>query len=424
MRILVTTSRMPYAVDEIRKLGRQGHTVHAADTFGNAPGNHSRFVHRSHVMLSPRYETGAYIEQLVQLVADQHIDVVLPAFEEVFYMQRSAHRLEGRVKVFAPSFDVLHQLHDKARFVALARELGVPTPQTIVVDDQDELRRALGEFPRYFARPAYSRGGVYLLTNTGPLAGAVPISQCHPTPSNPWLVQEFVEGLDICTFTVAREGRIAAHSAYVHPMTMDSAGGIVYESIVDDEALALVRRFVEATRYDGQVSFDFLRTDRALYAVECNPRPTAGLTIMPDAMLDDALFGPVPDEPRIAPAGARRHIWAALLRDMVLHWRRIPKDFRELVSGSEDLYAARGDRWPGLYQFLSMSHVYRYRRGRAAADRTRSDLLAGYFYDVSWDGDPLLESPTARLTDAPGAPRARRGNGRADRDDVRHSPAR
>lgn len=424
MRILVTTSRMPYAVDEIRKLGRQGHVIHAADTFGNAPGNHSRFVHRSHVMLSPRYETGAYLEQLAQLVADHDIEVVLPAFEEVFYIQRSAHALAGRVNVFAPPFDVLHELHDKSRFVELARRLGVPVPHTVVVESQDELMRAIREIPRYFARPAYSRGGVYLFTNAGPLAGVVPITQCHPTPTNPWLVQEFVEGLDICTFSVARQGRIAAHSAYVHPMTMDSAGGIVYESIVDDEALALVQRFVETTGYHGQVSFDFLRTDKTLYAVECNPRPTAGLTIMPDAVLDEALFGPVPDAPRIAPAGTRRHIWAALLRDIVLHWRKIPRDLRELVSGSHDLYGPPGDRWPGVYQFLSMSHVYRYRRQRAAADRTRSDLLAGYFHDVSWDGDPELDAAGARPTTATGGPAPRVGDGHAAHARIMRSPAR
>ena len=388
MRILITTSRMPHAVDEIRKLGRQGHLVHAADTFSNAPGNHSRFAHAHHITLSPRYETAAFVEQIIQLVRENDIDIVLPSFEEVFYLQRYAKKLAGRVNVFAPGFEALVRLHDKTRFVELAQKVGAKTPRTIVVDDDDALRRAVGEFPKYFGRAAYSRGGVLLLTNAGPLAGVVPLSRCNPTPSNPWLIQEFVQGLDVCTFSVARHGRVVAHSAYVHPKTINSAGGIVFESIVDDEAFELVQRFVEATSYHGQVSFDFLRTEEGLYAVECNPRPTSGLTVMPDEMLDTALFGPMPNAPRVAPAGVRRHIWAALLRDMVLNWREIPSDLRELLSQSEDVYAPPGDRMPGLYQFLSMSHVLRYRRRRSAADRTRSDMLAGYFHDVSWDGDP------------------------------------
>lgn len=391
MRILVTTSRMPHAVDEIRKLGRRGHKVHAADTFKNAPGNHSRFAHARHITLSPRYETAAFLEQIIQIVSDHEIDVVLPAFEEVFYLQRFARRLASRVNVFAPSFETLAELHDKARFVELARRVGAKVPHSIVARDEAELRQAIDEFPQYFGRPTYSRGGVLLLTNAGPLAGVVPLSRCHPTPSNPWLVQAFVKGVDVCTFSVARRGRVVAHSTYVHPKMIDSAGGIVFESIVDDEVLELVQRFVEATSYHGQVSFDFLRTAQGLFAVECNPRPTAGVTVMPDEMLDTALFGPMPDSPRVAPPGARRHIWSALLRDMVLHWRELPSDLRELVSDSEDVYGPPGDRRPALYQFLSLSHVLRYRRRRAATDRTRSDLVSGYFHDVSWDGDPPAE---------------------------------
>lgn len=388
-RLLVTTARMPFAVDEIRKLGRRGHIIHASDTFWNAPGLHSRWVQQRHLTPSPRFETAAFLDAVIEIVRDYDIDVVLPMFEEVFYLQRYANVLGAHVDVFAPSFEALERLHDKIKFVELCREVGVRTPETIVAYDAAQLREAIAAFPQYFGRPAHSRGGVYLLTNTGPLAGAVPLESCHPTPSNPWLVQPFVRGLDICTFSVARKGKVMAHSAYVHPKTIDSAGGIVYESTVEEDAFAVVERFVEATNYDGQVSFDFLRTESGLSAVECNPRPTAGLTVMPADMLDEALFGPVTAKPKIAPAGTRRMIMSALVRDMVQHWRSIPSDWRELVSGSEDLYAARGDRMPGLYQILSLSHILRYRRRTAAADRTRSDLLAGYFFDVSFDGEPM-----------------------------------
>ena len=42
--ILVTSSRMPFALDEIRKFGRRGHAVYASDTFSTSPGSHSQFV--------------------------------------------------------------------------------------------------------------------------------------------------------------------------------------------------------------------------------------------------------------------------------------------------------------------------------------------------------------------------------------------
>jgi hypothetical protein len=65
-------------------------------------------------------------------------------------------------------------------------------PRTLVAHDDASLREAIGQFPEYFARAAFSRGGVALLTNTGPLAGAVSVDDCHPSDDQPWLVQEFV----------------------------------------------------------------------------------------------------------------------------------------------------------------------------------------------------------------------------------------
>jgi hypothetical protein len=68
-------------------------------------------------------------------------------------------------------FAVLARLHDKDTFQKLVERLGLPTPQTVVARNDAELREAIDRFPRYFARAAFSRGGVSLLTNTGPLAG-------------------------------------------------------------------------------------------------------------------------------------------------------------------------------------------------------------------------------------------------------------
>lgn len=387
MRFLVTTSRMPTAVEAIRKLGRAGHQVHTADTFAAAPGSHSRYAASNWVLASPRHDTARFIDQVGAIVREQRIDLVLPMFEEVFYLQRHASELGAGVEVFAPPFPVLERLHDKARFVRLARELGVDVPHTTLATTTAELVEATRALPQYFARPSYSRGGVFLCTNTGPLAGVLEPEACHPTEGNPWLVQEFVSGVDVCTFSVAHYGRVVAHSTYVHPKMIDSAGGIVFESVADPEALAVVQRIVEATRYHGQVSFDFKRTDRGLVAIECNPRPTAGVSVMPDEMFTEAVVRPHDGPPHVAPAGTRRHIWSALLRDMLLHWREIPSDFREIMSGAEDLYGAHGDPWPGVWQFLSLSHVRSYRKNRAPDERTRSDLMSAYFADVSWDGD-------------------------------------
>ncbi len=246
--------------------------------------------------------------------------------------------------------------------------------------------REIGEF---FARPAYSRGGLDLYTNAGPLDGALSLEQCEVTHENPWLVQEFLEGIDYCSFSVVHHGRLAAHSTYIHPKTIDHAGGIVFASVDPSDTLRVAQRVAEAIGYHGQISFDFIATPHGFYVIECNPRPTAGVTVMPTRMFVDAVLQGPRGEPQVAPPGYRRKISVALVRDMILNWKDIPSSMAELFSSATDLYAEPGDLLPALYQFLSYSHVAAYRKHLGTGRHQRSDLMAAYFFDICWNGEAI-----------------------------------
>lgn len=389
MRVLITSARMPFALDEIRKLGKAGHHVVATDTFLTAPGMHSHFVDDWKITASPRYDRGRFIAQIREIVERQEINLVLPAFEEAFYLAWHADELSRHTNLFIPPFETLARLHDKAALVTLADSLSIPTPHTVVVDSQMALRRAIARFPRYFARASFSRGGVELLTNAGRLAGKLPVDECRPTPHNRWLVQEYVEGEDLCTFSIAHHGRITGHATYVHPRELENSGGIVFESVVDDDCLRAAEAIIRATCYHGQISFDFRRTADGVVMIECNPRPTAGVFVMSPETFCDALLDAEPRHTRIAPAGVKHMYSAALIRDMLLRWREIPADLRHLLSSAKDVYAERGDMLPAVYQLLSYSQIAAYKWSKPRSQRKSSDLAAGYFEDILWNGDAI-----------------------------------
>jgi hypothetical protein len=389
VRILVTTSRMPFALDEIRKFGRAGCRVYASDTFRNAPGSHSRQIEEWLVTPSPRYETRAFLRAIRDFVRRHEIDLIVPSFEEVFYLARDPELLESPVRLFAPGFETLAMLHDKARFLAFAASEGLRVPSGRTVTDQDELRSATGDLDRFFARPVFSRGGVELFTNTGPLAGVVSLVDCHPSADSPWLVQEFVSGEDVCTFSIAHGGHVAAHSTYVHPKTIEHAGGIVFQSIHDPEALAIAQKIASATGYTGQFSLDLMRTDRGHVLIECNPRPTAGIFLMPGEMFVDAMLHPDLEQTKVVAPGERCKIVVALIRDMLQNWDQIPSGITELLERGRDVYADPTDILPALYQFLSYGHVFAYRRHFHLRGRRPKDLMASYFYDVCWNGEDI-----------------------------------
>ena len=229
------------------------------------------------------------------------------------------------------------------------------------------------------------------------MAGAVNIEEVDASPQNPILVQEFIDGEDLCTFMVCHHGRVAAHAAYVHPKEIEHAGGIVFESVHDASALDAAQVIAEATGYHGQLSFDFMRTASGeLYLIECNPRPTAGVIVMPDDMFVEALLAPRPDV-AIAPAGVRRMYASALLRDMVVHPSCMLEDLGYLLSDAREVYFEKDDLLPGLWQLLSYKKVLEYRRALDKEESDDTDLMAAYFYDVQFDAPESRRHPLATL---------------------------
>lgn len=387
--LLLTTSRMPFAVDEIRKLGAAGNVVVATDTFDATPGSHSRGAAHHIVTHAPTQESDAFIDDVEAAIERYDIDVVLPMFEEVFYLAAHRDRLAGRAELFFPDLASLARVHDKVTFTELCREVGLPVAEPVTATDDQELAAALERWDHWFARAAFGRGGLDILTNTGPLAGEGDVATVHPTPENPWMVQEFLDGVDRCSWSVVRDGKVTLHATYEHPLQIDDRGGIVFESVDSPETLAATQRIASEMGWNGQISFDFLKTaDGVHHMVECNPRPTAGCTVATSDELDTALFGPVPDEPVVVPPGRKAAIKVAVLRDMVLHLRRATADIRA-TKGAQGVYTQAHDHLPLLYTVLSLQHVRHYRKALGLDKASREDLVAAQFFDVLWDGTRL-----------------------------------
>ena len=389
MRTLVTTSRMPFAVDEIRKLGETGNEVTAVDTFAEAPGSHSKFATRHIEVPAPTQETEAFIDAIVEIIDEHRIEWLLPMFEEVFFLAAHRDRLEGRCELFFPDFETLHRVHDKVTFTELCEQLDLPVARTVTATSQDEFDAAIKGFDKWFARAAYGRGGLNVLTNAGPLAGEAPVSSAQPTPDDPWLIQDYLEGVDMCSWSVVHDGQVVLHSTYEHALEIDDRGGIVFQAVEAPETLATVQKIVKELGWTGQISFDFLRTaDGVHHLVECNPRPTSGCTLATPEEFDAALFGPRPGAPVVVPADRKREIKVAVIRDMVKHPSKFLADLKA-AKGGTGVYVDKHDMLPLLFAAMSLKHVHEYRKVMGIDHHSHLDLTAAQFYDVSWDGTPI-----------------------------------
>lgn len=382
MRVLVTSSRMPFALGMVRKLAAEGHEVYAADDYGLSPGSHSKYLAGHFVYPSPRRDTAGFIAELERIAQEHEIDVIVPAFEEVFYLSTQIERVSRFARVFASPFATLVRLHDKGAFEELVSRLGLPIPQTLIATGEEELREATERFEQFFARAAFSRGGVSLCTNAGPLAGALPVKDVHPTQESPWLVQPFVEGETVCTYSTAHEGRMTSHLMYRIPRQWKHSTGIQFEAIDATESLRLIEPVVAELSYTGQISFDFLVTPEGLSFVECNPRPTDGVLLMPREELARGLLDPGPGAFVLPPGGHVQLDLAVLADGFADHLHRLPESIRDLAQVKD---AGNGwhDPMPTLYSALAICHF----AGQSLREHQRLfEAMAG---DMSWDGEPI-----------------------------------
>lgn len=222
------------------------------------------------------------------------------------------------------------------------RASSASAPPRRLARSDDELREAIGRFPRYFARAAFSRGGVSLLTNTGPLAGHVSPEDCRPTPQAPWLVQEFVDGPMVCTYSTVHRGRVTAHCTYRAPRQWEHSTGISFLSIDGEPSLRIVERIAGSLDYTGQMSLDFVDGADGLSIIECNPRTTDGALLMSPEHLSEGVLDP----------------------------------------GRETRLVER-DMLPTLYSFLAFAHHERMSR------REHEQLFVAMADDLCWNGGPI-----------------------------------
>jgi hypothetical protein len=381
-RVLVTGGRLPVSVGLVQALGQDGGRVDVADTYKFAAALHSSWASAAHTVPSPALDTLAFIDAVAGIVRERAIGLVIPSFEEGFYLARYRHRIP--VPVFAPDFQAIQSLHNKAAFIDLCAKLSLPTPASVAVTSHAALTQAVGQFDRYLARPAFSRGGAYCLTNHGPRAGEMRIDECNPTQEHPWVVQEFVEGTDASTFSIVRDGKVLVHGVYEPLIEAKGGFSVRFSSIDDFGTLPAAVKVAEYFGYTGFLCFDCRRMADRFVMLECNPRLDAGVFVTPPEWVSAAVLAQ-PDAVRMVEAGAKRQYDAILLSKGEI---QIP--LRERVR----LLLTEPDALVSGYDLLPAILFYTGRRHWAAvASREHLDYVAAFVEDVSWDGSPMPEKP-------------------------------
>ncbi len=373
-RILISNGRSPITLDFIRSLSHSDHEIYVSETSNFQLSRFSNCVKKCFIVPSPRFSPKQHVEKLIQLIESNKIDLFIPAWEDVFLISKHLKEFPPSCFVFTSDYTLLHKLHHKGLFIKLLNSLEIKAPQTFWIDSKEALTHI--PLSQYALKACYSRASqeVFKITKGDPL----PL--IDPTPQTPWIAQEWLNGESFCTFSLCHEGHVSAHATY--PVDFGSYC-LTFRSIDHDPILKWVQDFVKKTNYTGQIAFDFIETqNRELFAIECNPRITSGITLFAKGV-DQALFNENSTLIKGDPS-----IQKQLLLGMLLYgWKsakaakKLPLYFNKLFH-SKDLTFLKGDPLPFLAQitFLWLKHLYDIRL-------YKKRLHGAFTHDLDFNGD-------------------------------------
>jgi len=377
--VLVTGARAPVALHLARLFDAAGHAVVLADSTRHPVAAATRMKRAYRRLPAPRRNLAAYAEAVADLVAAEGVDLVVPTCEEVFFLA-AARDLRGHaIPLFAPDFATLAAAHHKGRFAAEAADMAGGPPETETVTSAAALR-ALGYQRERVLKPAWSRFASRVLVRPTPEEAAAVV----PLPSDPWVVQRYLPGEEICGYGVAVGGLLLAFSAYRPRYRAGTGAGIAFEPVADSAAQRFAAEYAGRTGWTGQVSFDYRRdAEGVLHAIECNPRAVSGVHFFrpEDGLVAAMLAGrpAVPTERRTlaAPLAMLSYGAAEALR------RRAVRAWWRELRGMADLFAFPGDRGFVVPQVLALAEI------AGIALRSGKSLQQAATDDIEWNGEPL-----------------------------------
>lgn len=376
MNILLTGGRAPVALELARAFHRAGHTVFMAESLRGHLSQPSAAVKANFLVPAPRTESGAFLAALKKIVAQNQIDLLIPTCEEVFHIAKGLDEIPCRV--FTEPLDKLDSFHNKWKFSMSAARCGLRVPETMLIQNRDNLLSVFGRWRGLVLKPVYSRfaSRTLILPQFRDALSTLKFDSA-------WVAQEFIAGRQFCSYSVCQNGKITAHATYPTIFTAGQGATIAFEPVDHPEIFSWVKTFVERFGVTGQMSFDFIQSeDGLLYALECNPRATSGVHLLAShpQFIESffraepaELITPLKNKKMLASAMLVYGLSAALANGTFRAWL-------ETFLHSDDVIWDAKDPLPFLLQFRSLLFYSKLAR------RKRISPLEASTFDIEWNG--------------------------------------
>jgi predicted ATP-grasp superfamily ATP-dependent carboligase len=348
-----------------------GFDVFIADSHRFHISKYSRSVRKSFLVPSPRFHEEKYIQTLLDIVKDYAIDLVLPIYEETFYISKYKEMFPSSCRIFTSSIELLKKLHDKWSFQEMVSDSGLLSIETQLINTKEDLYTVIYEYPQVL-KACYSRASqkVYFINNQ--------YQQMNVDIDNSkWIIQKFIPGRHFCTYSICIDGQLQALSIYPVDYTVDGHSCVNFQAVKHKKIADWIKIFIKKYRFTGQIGFDFIENEDGLFAIECNPRSTSGLHLLAyEKEICERFFNP--DKECIVPS---KKVYRKIGPGMLVYgWRK--RAFRKFIKSfflHKDIVFNKKDLMP----FISQPIIFAFYIIQSKI--LKKSFPAMFTYDIDFD---------------------------------------
>jgi len=285
--------RVSYVI--LDSLARRGVEVHAGDASRLAMCRYSRRCASFSTYRNPYRDPEGFVDDVAAAMARTGARVLIPGHEDVLPIARSRDRLPADVRLVAPDADVIALANNKWRLLGLARDAGVPVPDTAKPETPDELRAVARDW-RYPAIVKTELGnsakGVVVVGDPTECVDAFEkLVRRYRLPGNRWpMIQTFARGTGYGVCLLYNHGALRASFCERYIRCKDGQVGtsVFRESVHAPVLEGYARALLEGLKWHGVAHVDFLYDEPTGQAavIEINPRFWGALDLAVRAGVD------------------------------------------------------------------------------------------------------------------------------------------
>lgn len=247
--------------------------------------SYSKYCKNTIKLYSDPQDIDGYAKELIQVLKKADYDVLIPVgLNSNLMASKYKSEIQSYVNLLAPDWEYMKIAANKDMTMNLASCIGVPIPQTVVLDDPRDLRD-ITEFPVVIKSSDESKNYIKYCNNPQELLEN--FNELFSKSRTKIICQEYIEGFGCGFFGIYQEGRLISHFLHKRLKEFPITGGpsAVAESFFDEKLYHYGKQLCDALHWNGPIMAEFkYDTIKGEYKlIEINPKLWGSLDLTIEA---------------------------------------------------------------------------------------------------------------------------------------------